>query len=117
MGNSHLLLKTLYSDHLLGLPQIQARTNLVLTGPRGCGKTTVCRALSLDYMTIINDDHPDNVDFVGIYYRCDDLYFSFPRYEAPQRREAIDIPMHYVVISLIQQTLQFLIPWARKYFR
>ena len=117
MGNSHLLLKTLYSDHLLGLPQIQARTNLVLTGPRGCGKTTVCRALSLDYMTIINDDHPDKVDFVGIYYRCDDLYFSFPRYEAPQRREAIDIPMHYVVVSLIQQTLQFLIPWARKYFR
>ena len=31
MGKSHLLLKSLYSDRVLGLSEIQARANLVLT--------------------------------------------------------------------------------------
>ena len=35
IGNAHLLLKSLYSNRLLGLSEIQARSNLVLTGPRG----------------------------------------------------------------------------------
>ena len=116
MGNSHILLKTLYSDRLLGLSQIQARTNLVLTGPRGCGKTTVCRALSLEYRIMAAIDDPARVHFIGVYYRCDDLYFSFPRFEASKRKAAVDIPMHYVVVSLISETLQFLSRWCRRHF-
>ena len=38
IGNHHLLLKALYSDRLLGLTDVKARSNLVLTGPRGWGK-------------------------------------------------------------------------------
>ena len=116
MGSSHLLLKNLYSDRLLGLSEIRARSNLVLTGPRGCGKTTVFRALSLDYLTSVDADDPSRIEFVGVYYRCDDLYFSFPRYESPKRMEAIDIPMHFVIVSLMAETLRHLGSWAKRHF-
>ena len=44
IGESHSLLKALYSRLFLGLHQIESKNNLVLTGPRGCGKTTVFKA-------------------------------------------------------------------------
>ena len=116
MGNSHLLLRSLYSDRLLGLPEIRARANLVLTGPRGCGKTTVFRALSLDYMNSVGNDDPASIQFIGVYYRCDDLYFSFPRYQSPSRTDALDIPMHFIVISLIVETLRHVESWAVKHY-
>ena len=116
MGKSHLLLKSLYSDRVLGLSEIQARANLVLTGPRGCGKTTVFRALSLEYLLSTGDDHPDNINYIGIYYRCDDLYFSFPRYKRPDRSEAIDVPMHFLIVTLLATTLEQIGAWAMRYF-
>ena len=116
MGNSHLLLKNLYSDRLLGLNEIQARSNLVLTGPRGCGKTTVFRALSLDYKLSTDSSEPSALRFIGVYYRCDDLYFSFPRYTLPERKEATDIPMHFIVVSLMAETLRHVGIWAKTHF-
>ena len=116
MGNAHLLLRNLYSDRLLGLSEIKALSNLVLTGPRGCGKTTVFRALSLDYLMSVDADHPSNLQFMGIYYRCDDLYFSFPRYELPNRGEAFDIPIHFIICSLMAETLQNVGRWAKSHF-
>ncbi len=114
MGNSHLLLRNLYSNRLLGLNEIMARSNLVLTGPRGCGKTTVFRALSLEYLLFVESSDLSNLEFIGVYYRCDDLYFSFPRYRLPVREEAIDIPMHFVVVSLAIETLRYLSSWAER---
>ena len=116
IGDSHLLLKNLYSDRLLGLPEIRSLKNVVLTGPRGCGKTTVYRALSLNYLISVDSDAPASVEFVGVYYRCDDLYFAFPRYGRPIRAEAIDIPMHFVVCSLVAETLRSLGTWAKRHF-
>jgi hypothetical protein len=115
-GNSHLLLKSLYSDRVLGLSEIQARSNLVLTGPRGCGKTTVFRAMSLEYLISTGDDHPNSIDYVGIYYRCDDLYFSFPRYKRPDRPEALDVPMHFLIVTLLATTLEQIGAWAMRHF-
>ena len=117
IGNHNLLLQALYSTRLLGLTEIRSRANLVLTGPRGCGKTTVFRALSLEYLISINRDEPEDISFVGIYYRCDDLYFSFPRYATPERTEAINIPMHFVVVTLLARLFEQIADWAYRHFR
>ena len=116
IGNSHVLLQALYSDRLLGMSEINARSTVVLTGPRGCGKTTVFRALSLEYQLSIDMDHPEAVRFIGVYYRCDDLYFCFPRYSQPSRAEAIDIPMHYLTATLLGLTLEQLGQWSKRHF-
>ena len=116
MGNAHLLLDSLYSNRFLGLPAIEARNNLVLTGPRGCGKTTVFRALSLRHRIQVQKDAPDSVAYVGIYYRCDDIYFAFPRYRHIDRQEAVDVPMHFVVATLLIELLEVIEAWGRRQF-
>ena len=116
IGNSHLLLKALYSERLLGLTDISCKSNVVLTGPRGCGKTTAFRALSLEYRIETGGADPETVDYIGIYYRCDDLYFAFPRYENPEQTAAIDLPMHFLTASLLGRTLEHLEKWATRFF-
>ena len=116
IGNSHLLLKSLYSERLLGLIEIQKRANLVLTGPRGCGKTTVFRALSLEYLMSAGNDNPKDLSHIGFYYRCDDLYFAFPRYQTPDRDEALDVPVHFLIVTLLSTALEQISNWAKKHF-
>lgn len=116
IGNSNLLLKSLYSERPLGLVEIQKRSNSILTGPRGCGKTTVFRALSLDYLASVDADAPDLMKYIGVYYRCDDLYFSFPRYNVPDRTEAQDIPVHFLTVTLLAIALENISIWAMKHY-
>ena len=116
IGDSHLMLRALYSNRLLELTKIEAHTNVVLTGPRGCGKTTVFKALSLEYRTSTGQDAPDHVPYVGIYYRCDDLYFAFPRYRELPRDDATDIPVHFLIVTLLSLLLRHLEYWAKRHY-
>ena len=116
IGDSNLMLRSLYSNRLLELSKIEAHTNVVLTGPRGCGKTTVFRALSLAYLMSTRQDAPDAIRYIGIYYRCDDLYFAFPRYVQLDRVDAIDIPMHFLIVTLLSTLLRELHHWASQYY-
>ena len=116
IGESHGLLKELYSDKMLGLRVIEETNNLVLTGPRGCGKTTVFRSLSLKHLFYTEDDTPESVSYIGIYYRCDDLYYSFPRYVCPSRHGALDVPLHFVTATLMRELLEALELWLGRHF-
>ncbi len=116
IGEAAVLLRALYSDRFLGLSEIESQNNVVVTGPRGCGKSTVFRSLSLEQRIRVNEATPEQTRYIGVYYRCDDLYFSFPRYAPPSRDEALDIPIHFVTATLLARLCDTLETWARRYF-
>jgi len=117
IGEAHSLFKALYSDAFLGLSEIQhSRNNLVLTGPRGCGKSTVFKSLSLRHRCLVADDNPAEINHIGVYYRCDDLYSVFPRYSAPAREDAYDIPTHYMTATLASELLEAMDLWCGRCF-
>jgi Protein kinase domain len=117
IGEASALLQSLYSDRFLGLQEIESRNNVVVTGPRGCGKSTVFRSLGLDHRLRVAEANPDELRYLGVYYRCDDLYFAFPRYVVPRRSEALDIPIHFVTATLLGKLIDSIEIWAREYFQ
>jgi hypothetical protein len=116
IGEAPALLHALYSDRFLGLSEIESQNNVVVTGPRGCGKTTVFKSQSLDQKMYVKEASPAQTTYIGVYYRCDDLYFTFPRYRTPTREEALDIPIHFVTATLLGKLLESIEAWARENF-
>lgn len=117
IGESHNVLNALYSDLFLGLQDIEIPNNLVLTGPRGCGKSTVFKSLSLEHRFQVKKDDPKDIRYIGIYYRCDDLYAAFPRYRLPEQGENFyNIPVHYLTVTLIREVLKSIEAWGRSHF-
>lgn len=108
IGEKHSLLAALYSDKFLGIGEIEGANNLVVTGPRGCGKSTVFRSLSLKHQLAAGATSWKTQSYIGIYYHCQDLYFKFPRYTVPTRQEAIDLPIHYITCRLLVEILDVL---------
>lgn len=112
VGEAHSLFEALYSERFLGLPQLRSKNNLVLTGPRGCGKSTVFRGLSADYQ--LRASSPFQESYIGVYYQCMDLYYAFPRYEVPERPEALNLPLHYLTSTLILSIIDIIRIWSSK---
>ena len=116
IGDAPILLKALYSDLFLGLREIESRNNIVVTGPRGCGKSTVFKNLSLPQKLRVSAAAPEDTAYIGVYYRCDDLYFAFPRYKLPEREDGFDLPLHFVTATVLSELLESLERWASTYF-
>lgn len=116
IGDASAMLRALYSDRFLGLSEIESKNNVVVTGPRGCGKSTVFRSLSLEQKMRVNEADPQSIGYIGVYYRCDDLYFAFPRYTLPNREEAWDVPIHFVTSTLLAKLCDVVENWAKQYF-
>lgn len=74
------LLGRLFNPELLGSQDLtSSKNNVVLTGPRGCGKTTMFANNSLrDAITSGRHSAEQLGPFVGIYYHASDLHYAFP---------------------------------------
>lgn len=76
-GDSFELLQKLYSKNFPGYQELNHKMNTILTGPRGCGKTTIFKNLSLKTQ-LLGKEVTTPEDFIGIYHHCSDLSFAFP---------------------------------------
>jgi serine/threonine protein kinase len=111
IGNSFELLQLIYSKNFPGYSDLLTKNNTILTGPRGCGKTTIFRNLSLKAQVLGNrikilDDYKES--FIAIYYHCNDLYFAFPYLKEKLEYEERKCIIHYFNLSVSYEILDLL---------
>lgn len=79
IGDSFKLLQSLYSSSFPGYSDLLQKTNTILTGPRGCGKTTILRNLSMK--TLLGAKQVElrgKLEHIGLFFHCFDLFLAFP---------------------------------------
>ncbi len=106
IGNSFELLQLLYSQNFPGYSDLTERTNTILTGPRGCGKTTIFRNLSLKTRALAGKLDPRKLgNFVGVYYQCSDLYYAFPHLNGNPTEDDQRAVTHYFNLAILYEIL------------
>lgn len=110
MGDAFELLQKLYTRNFPGYDELLLRNNTILTGPRGCGKTTIFKNLSLKTRLLGGRATLTDLDgFVGVYYHSSDLYYAFPYLRGePSRAERRNI-VHYFNLALLSEVLDLLV--------
>jgi predicted Ser/Thr protein kinase len=109
-GDAFDLLQNLYSDSFPGYDVLLEKTNTILTGPRGCGKTTIFRNLSLKAKLLAKKIDLRQIDhYVGIYYHCTDLFFAFPYLRGRTINDQTSkMVSHYFNLSILSEVLDTL---------
>jgi serine/threonine protein kinase len=109
-GDSFELLQKLYSTNFPGYEDLLERSNTILTGPRGCGKTTIFRNLSLKAQLKANkQDLRTLTEYLGIYYHCTDLFFAFPYIGAEKiSDDTRKMIVHFFNLSILHELLETL---------
>ncbi|WP_226006069.1 protein kinase [Natrinema salinisoli] len=105
MGDSFRLIEKLYSRDFPGYGQLHSRTNTLLTGPRGCGKTTILKNMDLETQLETGQiKSADEIDYFGIFYPCRDLYFAF-HYMDDKDPSSYNqnLLIHYLSLSLLKK--------------
>lgn len=105
MGDSYKLIEQLYSRDFPGYGQLHSRTNTVLTGPRGCGKTTILRNMSIETQVETGQiTSPSDIQYFGVFYPCRDLYFAF-HYMNDEDPKPLsqNLLIHYFSLSLLKK--------------
>ncbi|MFZ3059874.1 MAG: protein kinase [Candidatus Methanoperedens sp.] len=108
IGNSFELLQLLYSQNFPGYDDLLRRNNTILTGPRGCGKTTIFRNLSLKTQLMAGNKKGISDNFIGIYYHSYDLYFAFPYLRSQLSDEKRLAIIHYFNLSILYEIIDLL---------
>jgi len=108
LGETPLLLTKLFSPEFLGHPDLVSRGNIIFTGPRGCGKSTVFRNLSLRDQVLAGKRSGSNVgDYIGIYYQASDLWYAFPYVEETDE-VFLKVTSHYLNLAIAEKIFDVL---------
>jgi serine/threonine protein kinase len=111
IGDSFELLQLIYSKNFPGYSDLLRKNNTLLTGPRGCGKSTIFKNLSLKAQILGNkiktlSDYKEN--YIGIYFHCINLYFAFPYVKESLDKEERKSIIHYFNLSILYEILDLL---------
>ncbi|HEX7154050.1 MAG TPA: protein kinase [Thermoanaerobaculia bacterium] len=81
------LLRALYSDNFPGFNDLYGNNNVILSGPRGCGKTMIFRNMHFGTKLRASNVSADKLEtWVGFYVHSQHLYFAF--HFRPARRDS-----------------------------
>ena len=105
------LLRELYSDNFPGFNDLYGGNNVILSGPRGCGKTMIFR--NMHFGTKLRAAHvsADKLEsWVGFYVHSQHLYFAFHFRPAKREVHVYDrLVPYYFYLVLMEEVLATLL--------